>query len=109
MLATVKDMAQFLADDVMRNTDKMSPDGTISELDVAGLQCPLPVLRARKVLAGMAPGSLLRVRVTDPVARIDMPHFCAQVGHELLETIEDGRYLLFLIRRGSRDQTAIND
>lgn len=109
MLATVKDVAQFLADDLQRNTDKMSPDGKISELDVAGLQCPLPVLRARKVLAGMAPGSLLRVRATDPVARIDMPHFCAQAGHDLLETSEDGRYLLFLIRRGEQEQAALND
>jgi len=101
VLATVKDMAQILATNVTRNNDKMNPDRPISELDVAGLQCPLPVLRARKVLAGMGPGSLLRVRATDPVARIDMPHFCAQAGHELLETTEDGRFLLFLIRRGA--------
>ena len=69
-------------------------------LDVSGLLCPLPVLRARKALIGMTAGTCLRVRATDPVARIDMPHFCAQAGHELLETVEEGKTLVFLIRRG---------
>ncbi|MBI1261687.1 MAG: sulfurtransferase TusA family protein [Rhizobiales bacterium] len=69
-------------------------------LDVSGLLCPLPVLRARKILLGMREGSCLRVRATDPVARIDMPHFCAQAGHEILETSEEGATLVFLIRRG---------
>ncbi|MBO6686684.1 MAG: sulfurtransferase TusA family protein, partial [Parvibaculum sp.] len=46
-------------------------------LDVIGQQCPLPVLRARKRLLRLNPGALLRVFASDPVARIDMPHFCA--------------------------------
>lgn len=69
-------------------------------LDVIGQKCPLPVLRARKRLLGLAPGALLRVFVSDPVARIDMPHFCAQAGHELVEVRDRGTWIEFLIRRG---------
>ena len=69
-------------------------------LDVMGQQCPLPVLRARKRLLRLEPGRLLRVFVTDPVARLDMPHFCAEAGHELLEMRDRGTWLEFLIRRG---------
>lgn len=69
-------------------------------LDATGLLCPLPVLRARKILQSMRPGALLRVKATDPVARIDMPHFCSEAGHELMESIDIEGELEFLIRRG---------
>ncbi|HEX7776219.1 MAG TPA: sulfurtransferase TusA family protein [Parvibaculum sp.] len=69
-------------------------------LDVMGQQCPLPVLRARKRLLNLEPGALLRVFTTDPVSRIDVPHFCAQAGHELVETRDRGGWVEFLIRRG---------
>ncbi|WP_136683810.1 sulfurtransferase TusA family protein [Falsirhodobacter xinxiangensis] len=68
-------------------------------LDCENLLCPLPVLRARKVLMGLASGAVLRVRTTDPMARIDLPHFCAEAGHHLLETRGDGRVTEFTIRR----------
>ena len=55
-------------------------------LDVTGLTCPLPVLRAQKVLREAAPGSIIKVLATDPVAAIDFPHFCQESGHELLES-----------------------
>ena len=54
-------------------------------LDALGLKCPLPVLRARKRLLAMPPGAVLRVRADDPVAVIDLPNFCREAGHELLE------------------------
>ena len=69
-------------------------------LDVMGQRCPLPVLRARKRLLGLEPGTLLRVFASDPVARIDMPHFCAEAGHELVELRDRGGWIEFLIRRG---------
>ncbi|MFN4354259.1 sulfurtransferase TusA family protein [Parvibaculum sp.] len=69
-------------------------------LDVIGQQCPLPVLRARKRLLRLDPGALLRVFASDPVARIDMAHFCAQAGHELVEVRDRGTWIEFLIRRG---------
>ncbi len=69
-------------------------------LDVVGLLCPLPVLKARKRLKTMAPGQVLRVLATDPAALIDMPHFCAESGHVLLGVEETGDGArAFLIRR----------
>lgn len=70
------------------------------ELDTCGLLCPLPVLKARKRLLGMGPGQVLRVLADDPMAAIDMPHFCEEAGHDLLSsTIGDG-IQVFVIRRG---------
>jgi tRNA 2-thiouridine synthesizing protein A len=69
------------------------------DLDCQGLLCPLPVLRARKRLIGMAPGTVLRVTATDPMAQIDLPHFCAEAGHDLLDSSTAGSVTTFLIRR----------
>ncbi|HAC58408.1 MAG TPA: sulfurtransferase TusA family protein [Rhodobiaceae bacterium] len=69
-------------------------------LDVIGQRCPLPVLRARKRLLRLEPGQLVRVFASDPVARIDMPHFCVEAGHELVEVRDRGSWIEFLIRRG---------
>lgn len=70
------------------------------ELDCEGLLCPLPVLKARKRLMAMAPGQVLCLRATDGMARIDLPHFCGQAGHDYLEARDDGAVTLHLIRRG---------
>lgn len=69
------------------------------DLDCQGLLCPLPVLRARKRLIAMAPGTVLRVTTTDPMAQIDLPHFCAEAGHALLDSTTAGPVTTFLIRR----------
>jgi tRNA 2-thiouridine synthesizing protein A len=69
-------------------------------LDCEGLLCPLPVLRARKRLLSLAPGVVLCVRTTDPMAEIDLPHFCAEAGHAHLGSQSDGAVTLHLIRRG---------
>lgn len=67
-------------------------DQTI-EIDALGLVCPLPVLRLRKRLNGLPPGSIVRLLADDPVAQVDIPHFCTQEGHTFLgmSTIEDTR------------------
>lgn len=70
------------------------------EVDCEGLLCPLPVLKARKRLAGMAAGRVLCVRATDAMARIDLPHFCAEAGHDYLGAQDEGGVTLHLIRRG---------
>ena len=75
----------------------MTPDDTI---DCEGLLCPLPVLKARKRLLLMQAGQVLSVRATDPMAAIDLPHFCAEAGHSLLETLLDGVVQVYIIRRG---------
>jgi tRNA 2-thiouridine synthesizing protein A len=70
------------------------------ELDVSGLLCPLPVLKARKRLLSMPQGQVLKVIATDPMSAVDMPHFCGEAGHELVsQTQESGKYI-FRIRRG---------
>lgn len=73
-----------------------------AEIDACGLLCPLPVLRARKRLLAMQPGAVLKVLATDPVAVVDMPHFCAGAGHEFLNAVPEGAATAFFIRRGDR-------
>lgn len=75
----------------------MTPD---LDIDAIGLLCPLPVLRARKALLGLQAGQILRILADDPVAVIDVPHFCDQAGHELLSMTQDGAVTAYLIRRG---------
>ena len=70
------------------------------EVDCTGLLCPLPVLRARKRLIAMSTGHVLRVLATDAMAAIDLPHFCAQSGHQFLGASEDNGISVYLIRRG---------
>ena len=55
-------------------------------LDATGLLCPLPVLKARKRLKSLEVGHVLRMLADDPAAVIDVPHFCAEQGHELVES-----------------------
>jgi len=69
-------------------------------LDAVGLLCPLPVLKARKHLAALPEGAVLRLLANDPAAVIDVPHFCAEAGHVFLgDRAEDG-HRAFLIRKG---------
>ncbi len=80
------------------------PDGNAdcaeeTYLDVTGLLCPLPVLKARKVLAGLPPGAVLTVDSTDPAAVIDFPHFCSETGHSLVDQGEADGVYRFRIRR----------
>lgn len=70
------------------------------DVDATGLLCPLPVLRARKRLKSMASGEVLKLLATDPAAVIDVPHFCAEAGHELLASSDEGDVQIYFIRRG---------
>ncbi len=67
-------------------------------LDVTGLLCPLPVLKARKRLQTMASGEELVVIASDPMSAIDMPHFCMEQGHQLLSQTQDGSTYEFRIK-----------
>lgn len=58
----------------------------IAIYDLRGLNCPLPVLKARKRLAKMRPGARIWLETTDPLAAIDIPAFCGETGHILVET-----------------------
>lgn len=70
------------------------------EIDTCGLLCPLPVLKARKKLLSLPSGGILKVLADDPAAMVDVPHFCAEQGHELLGQSDSDGVLEFLIRRG---------
>ncbi len=71
----------------------------IRELDARGLACPLPVLRANKMLRGMGAGAHLRVIATDPSAPADFIQFCTVTGHRLLEQISEGEEFHILIEK----------
>ncbi|MER8370039.1 sulfurtransferase TusA family protein [Mesorhizobium sp. M0306] len=68
--------------------------------DLKGLNCPLPVLKAKKRLSAMQPGSRLWLETTDPLAVIDIPAFCAESGHRLVETTAISGGHRFLVERG---------
>lgn len=69
------------------------------DLDVKGLNCPLPILRTKKALADMESGQILRVLATDPGAQKDFPAFARQTGNELLEQREEGTTFEFYLKR----------
>ncbi|MEJ6785133.1 sulfurtransferase TusA family protein [Aminobacter sp. Piv2-1] len=68
--------------------------------DLRGLNCPLPVLKAKRRLADMATGSRLWLETTDPLAVIDIPAFCQDAGHTLVETMAVAGGHRFLVERG---------
>ena len=69
------------------------------ELDTCGLNCPLPILRAKKALAGMDRDQVLRVVSTDPGAVKDFEAFARQTGNELLASSEEGGKFCFLLKK----------
>ncbi|MEP1766054.1 MAG: sulfurtransferase TusA family protein [Sulfitobacter sp.] len=71
----------------------------IHELDATGLLCPLPVLKARKRLGALSAGDRLRMRADDPAAVIDVPHFCAEAGHTLVDATQDGDVQIYVIEK----------
>ena len=72
-----------------------------TELDLIGLKCPLPVLKTQKALASMTAGDRLSVTTSDPMAAIDLPHFCNEKGHLLLDMIQlTGDQMRFEIQKG---------
>lgn len=73
-------------------------------LDLRGLRCPLPVLRARKVLKGMEPGDALVVMTTDPLAGLDIPAFLAEDGHKLVSVERTAWGHRFHVERGEGGQ-----
>ena len=69
------------------------------ELDASGLNCPLPILRAKKAIAGMESGQVLRIIATDPGSVKDFEAFAKQTGNELLESGEEGGKFVFLLKK----------
>ena len=74
----------------------MTPD---DELDARGLLCPLPVLKLRKRLRSLDVGAVIAMQADDPAALVDVPHFCAESGHELVSTTQSGSAQIYTIRK----------
>jgi tRNA 2-thiouridine synthesizing protein A len=68
-------------------------------VDARGHRCPVPTLKLRRALAAAPPGARLRLLADDPLARIDVPHFLAEVGARLVETAETAGALEFVIEK----------
>lgn len=72
---------------------------TDQELDVRGLNCPLPILRTKKMLANMQSGQLLRVLATDPGSAIDFPAFARHSDNALVSRREVDGVFEYVLRR----------
>ncbi|VAX08728.1 Uncharacterized SirA/YedF/YeeD family protein HTH_1886 [hydrothermal vent metagenome] len=70
-----------------------------TELDATGLNCPLPILRAKKALNGMTAGQVLHIIATDPGSVKDFEAFAKQTGNDLVESNEEGGKFTFLIKK----------
>ena len=68
-------------------------------LDLRGLKCPLPALLAKKALARLAPGAVLTVLASDPMAVVDIPHMCHGEGHTVDSVASRDGYTEFSIKR----------
>ncbi len=86
--------ASNLTMDVMMSATAMD-----KELDVKGLNCPLPILRAKKALADMTSGQTLKVVATDPGSVKDFAAFCKQTGNTLLSSEDNGKEFTFIISK----------
>ena len=81
----------------MINGRAMSVHDGETVLDLRGIRCPQPVLRAKKAMRGLPVGSVLVLECTDPLTDIDVPHFVTQTGHRLAAQERDGDLYVFRI------------
>ena len=68
-------------------------------LDLRGLKCPMPALLAKKALARLSSGAVLRVLADDPMSVVDIPHMCHGEGHTVDSVASRGGYNEFVLRR----------
>lgn len=74
-------------------------------LDVTGYRCPIPVLKLQKAISTMKSGGRVLICADDPIAGVDIPHFCTQAGHVLLHQGWDGARFEFLIEARRMGET----
>lgn len=70
-----------------------------AELDAKGLNCPLPILRAKKAISALTEGQVLKIIATDPGSVKDFEAFCKQTGNELLSSAEANGAFEFMIKK----------
>ncbi len=69
------------------------------DLDTSGLNCPMPILRAKKALKELQAGDILRITATDPGSVKDFESFAKQTGNELLESTTEGESFIYRLRK----------
>ena len=69
-------------------------------LDARGLECPMPLLKSKKIIDALEPGQILEILGTDEGSQIDLPGWCKRVGHTYLGVKEQGSYFKFYIKKG---------
>jgi tRNA 2-thiouridine synthesizing protein A len=74
-------------------------DMTEKAINLRGLKCPLPALRVRKALSGLAAGDIIVAECTDPLAAIDIPNLLRETGDTLESSDQNGEVLTFRIRK----------
>lgn len=87
-----------------KSADKKDPAAVI-KLNLTGLKCPLPVLKARRQISQMATGSRIDIMADDPAAPLDFKHFCSTGGHDLVEMRSEGEIFTFRICVGNGPTT----
>lgn len=70
-------------------------------LDAKGLNCPLPIVKAKKALNQIPPGGVLQILATDPGSKADFEAFCRATGNELVEASEEDGVYTYLIKRAA--------
>lgn len=71
----------------------------IIEIDARGLLCPLPVLKLAKRIKALGVGDQVRLLADDPAAVVDVPHYAAESGHDLIETREADGHQVYVLRK----------
>ena len=77
--------------------DNIKPDRTV---DAKGLECPMPLLKAKKEIDAMESGQVLEIIGTDEGSKVDLPGWCDRVGHSYLGVKEEGNFFKFYIKKG---------
>ena len=75
------------------------PKNPADILDLRGLKCPLPVLKTQKRMKSLNSGEMIVVKTTDPMADLDLTHFCTEHGHNILEKTDSNDYQSFKIQK----------
>ena len=68
-------------------------------VDARGHRCPIPTLRLRRACEAAAPGAMLRLLADDPLARIDVPHYVAEAGLEMVALEAEGPLIVAVVRK----------
>ena len=71
-------------------------------IDARGLLCPLPVLKLAKVLRDIHLGARVTIWADDPIAVVDIPHFCDEAGHVLVSQSDAGAHQIYIVQRGPK-------